>query len=394
MQLLRINIDDDPIPSVSQKRMATTSTSMGAASELLPESGMSAGSEWKKAPSSDAMPLDSSDPEANIRAEAEAHARSVHVLPSGETKTRSLRCIGWRNTGDCNPDGPREPHKDLTCYDFVPNNASGYCEVEDTKSGERFRVMRHSCNVLRNRVPFRCINAPAFARFRVQAHQALPTPDFRLPNVAVSTQPPRDGIVMVVYPKLAPSAYATIRALRDILHCSLPIEIWLRPDEMELAPEALAPLQHLAQNTSVGDISFHPITDPEAKRFVAKIYAIYHSSFDRVLFLDADNVPVRDPRFLFDSREFERTGAVFWPDFWHPSSTMFGLHNKSLLWELLDMPFVDMFEQESGQLVVDRRRHAAPLELVMFYATHNPNFLVHYRLAWGTRTCSGSRGSS
>lgn len=160
MQLLRINIDDDPIPSVSQKRMATTSTSMGAASELLPESGMSAGSEWKKAPSSDAMPLDSSDPEANIRAEAEAHARSVHVLPSGETKTRSLRCIGWRNTGDCNPDGPREPHKDLTCYDFVPNNASGYCEVEDTKSGERFRVMRHSCNVLRNRVPFRCINAP------------------------------------------------------------------------------------------------------------------------------------------------------------------------------------------------------------------------------------------
>ncbi|KAE9012684.1 hypothetical protein PF005_g9923 [Phytophthora fragariae] len=403
IQLLRINIDDDPI---SQKKVATISTPTSAGnhhtSNNLNESEgkqadnstdrtsstMSELSDWKLASTSGEMPLDSSDVEAKMRAEAEEHAHSVHLLPSGDTRKRSLKCIGWRNTGDCSPDGPREPHKDLSCYDFVPNNASGYCEVEDTKSGERFRVMRHPCNVLRTRVPFRCINAPAFARFRVQAHTALEKSsahDFKLPNVAASAQYPRDGIVMVVYPKLVPSAFATIRALRDILHCSLPIEIWFRPDEMELAPEALEPLEHLAKNTTIGKISFHPITDPTAKRFVAKIYAIYHSVFDRVLFLDADNVPVRDPSFLFDSPEFVQNGAVFWPDFWHPTSTMFGLHSKSLLWELLDMPFVDMFEQESGQLVVDRRRHAAPLELVMFYATHNPNFLVHYRLAWGDK---------
>uniref|UniRef100_H3GDI9 Nucleotide-diphospho-sugar transferase n=1 Tax=Phytophthora ramorum TaxID=164328 RepID=H3GDI9_PHYRM len=151
------------------------------------------------------------------------------------------------------------------------------------------------------------------------------------------------------------------------------------------ALEALVPLKQLANDTSIGQISFHEIIDPVAKRFVAKIHAIYHSSFDRVLFLDADNVPVRDPSFLFDSPEFVKTGALFWPDFWHPTSTMFGLHNKSLLWELLDVNFVDMFEQESGQLVVDRRRHAAPLELVLFYATHEPNFFVHYKLAWGDK---------
>ncbi|KAG7388589.1 hypothetical protein PHYBOEH_007799 [Phytophthora boehmeriae] len=196
---------------------------------------------------------------------------------------------------------------------------------------------------------------------------------------------PRDGIVMVVYPKLIPSAFATIRALRDILGCTLPIEIWYRPDEMKDDPEALAPLQHLAQKYSTGDISFHKIASPVAKRFVTKIYAIYRSFFDRVLFLDADNVPVRDPRFLFESLEFNETGAIFWPDFWHPTSTMFGLHSKSLLWELLDIPFVDMFEQESGQLVIDRRRHAAPLALVVFYALHEPNFLVHYKLAWGDK---------
>ncbi|KAG7381636.1 hypothetical protein PHYPSEUDO_005794 [Phytophthora pseudosyringae] len=332
--------------------------------------------------------LQSIELEVHKQAEAELHTRSVKLLPTGETKERALKCIGWRNTGDDRPNGPREPHEDLTCSEFVPNNASGYCEVEDTQTGEHFRVMRRSAHILRNRVPFRCINAPAFARFRVQAHAAMTNPTsatFALPNVGDSELPPRDGIVMVVYPKLVPSAYATIRVLRDVLGCSLPIEVWFRPDEMKDAPEALVPLRLLAQNSSAGQISFHPISDPVAKRFVAKIYAIYNSFFDRVLFLDADNVPVRDPSFLFDSPEFVQSGAVFWPDFWHPASTMFGLHRKSLLWELLDMPFVDMFEQESGQLVVDRRKHGAPLKLVLFYATHDPNFLVHYKLAWGDK---------
>ncbi|KAJ8552603.1 hypothetical protein ON010_g9940 [Phytophthora cinnamomi] len=364
IQLLRTNINDDPITSPSMKKGFVTSAAMGAGEQrtIQGEGEIKQGyksvenelsylgehQDWNTTSTSDEMPIHSNHNEAKI---AEAHAHSVQFLPSGDTTKRSLKCVGWRNTGDCNPDGPREPHKDLTCYDFVPKNASGYCEIEDTKSNERFRVMRHPCNVLRNRVPFRCINAPAFARFRVQAHDALQdasSSDFRLPNIAVSTRPPRDGIVMVVYPKLIPSAFATIRALRDILRCSLPIEIWFRPDEMKLAPEALTPLHRLAKNTSVGEISFHPITDPAAKRFVAKIYAIYHSFFDRVLFLDADNVPVRDPNFLFESPEFVQSGAIFWPDFWHPTSTMFGLHNKSMLWELLDMPFVDMFEQESG----------------------------------------------
>jgi hypothetical protein len=35
-----------------------------------------------------------------------------------------------------------------------------------------------------------------------------------------------------------------------------------------------------------------------------------------VLYLDSDNVPAQDPSFLFDATEYERTGALFWPDFW------------------------------------------------------------------------------
>ncbi|KAG1709211.1 hypothetical protein DVH05_019855 [Phytophthora capsici] len=188
---------------------------------------------------------------------------------------------------------------------------------------------------------------------------------------------------MVVYPKLLASAYATIRTLRDVLHCQLPIEIWFRRDEIKHDIKMMDPLRRLA--STYANITFQKITDPAAKRFVAKIHAIYHSQFDRLLFLDADNVPVRDPSYLFQSPEFVKTGTIFWPDFWHPDYTIFGIHENAMLWGLLDMPFVDMFEQESGQLMVDRRRHAAPLELVKFYALHRPDFFTSLRLVWGDK---------
>ncbi|KAG7375391.1 hypothetical protein PHYPSEUDO_001520 [Phytophthora pseudosyringae] len=183
---------------------------------------------------------------------------------------------------------------------------------------------------------------------------------------------------MVVYPKLLTSAYAGIRALRDVLKCHLPIEIWFHVDEIGEDYALLAPLQQLA--IFVGDVSFHPMYNPRAKGFLSKVFAIYNSHFDRVLFIDADNVPVRDPSFLFTTPEFEANGAVFWPDFWQPRRTLFNIHAQSMLWELLDLPFVDMFEQESGQLLVDRTRHAAPLELVYFYAFHQPNFFQKLEL--------------
>src|SRR6185369_13685961 len=46
-----------------------------------------------------------------------------------------------------------------------------------------------------------------------------------------------------------------------------------------------------------------------------KPYAIIHSSFKEVLLLDADNVPVLNPEFLFRTPEFLDTGAIFWPDY-------------------------------------------------------------------------------
>ncbi|KAG6613192.1 Calcium/calmodulin-dependent protein kinase type II subunit alpha [Phytophthora cinnamomi] len=153
--------------------------------------------------------------------------------------------------------------------------------------------MKRQCNSLpRHNVPFRCDDAQEFVNFRVQAHiksQAALAPSFKLPNVGEKEDPPRDGIVMVVYPKLLASAYAAVRVLREVLDCRLPVEIWFRPDEIHPDDVMLKPLRHLA--AMQGNVTFQEIHDPMATRFVAKIHAIYHSTFDRLLFLDADNVP-------------------------------------------------------------------------------------------------------
>ncbi|RLN52395.1 hypothetical protein BBJ29_001067 [Phytophthora kernoviae] len=226
----------------------------------------------------------------------------------------------------------------------MPYGKSGYCEIGDMNTHERFRVMKRACAPAKTGAVFRCSDTPGFANFRAEAQQAVErtvAPELTLPNSSNNN----NGIVMVVY------------------------------------PSALDPLRKLSSNNTAVEITFRETNHPRAVRFGAKIYVISNSFFEKVLFLDADNEPARDSTFLFDTPESVKTGAIFWPDYWFPQHTIVLMNEQSLVWELLDMPFVDMFEQESGQLLIDRRRHAAPLELVKFYAWHRPDYFNHQRLA-------------
>ena len=61
--------------------------------------------------------------------------------------------MGRRQTGECRPDGPREPEGDKPCDATVPKGHSGYCEC----AGE-VRVRQVGCV----HAPFAC--APSCAR--------------------------------------------------------------------------------------------------------------------------------------------------------------------------------------------------------------------------------------
>ncbi|KAF4028818.1 putative Mannosyltransferase [Phytophthora infestans] len=341
---------------------------------------------------------------AMVIARAQEEEMQAKMTPSDKNEKKKvdarLRCRGWKATGDCDPDDTRLPNLDLPCGKPVPVDQSGYCELEDKDTGEVLQVAKRTCNSVRQDAKFRCLDAAEFVKFPTRANEVAKKasiPGFSLPHVVPLVEGVnnnmsggQDGIVIVVYPRLLASAYATVRALREVLGCRLPIELWYRPDEMKSIRKSLTPLENLA--AIVGGITFHKINGVRAFSYGAKVFAIYHSFLERILFLDADNVPIRDPSFLFESPEFIETGAVFWPDFWHPGNTIFNIHRQSLVWQFLGIPFADMFEQESGQLLIDRRRHTVPMEVLSFYAFHRPNLFDNFKQAHGDKVSFASRG--
>eukprot|EP00039_Didymoeca_costata_P015672 m.270942 g.270942 ORF g.270942 m.270942 type:complete len:752 (+) comp16265_c1_seq72:1184-3439(+) len=47
---------------------------------------------------------------------------------------------------------------------------------------------------------------------------------------------------------------------------------------------------------------------------VTKIIAVMKAPLDQIIWLDCDAFPVRDPEYLFEDAEFQKTGAMFWGD--------------------------------------------------------------------------------
>jgi len=80
-----------------------------------------------------------------------------HRLSCGGAQWRhaageAVKCTGWRQTGACRADGPREPDFDLTCFEFVPAGVSGYCAC-----GGGIRAVAEGCG--QKRQPFTCQQA-------------------------------------------------------------------------------------------------------------------------------------------------------------------------------------------------------------------------------------------
>ena len=306
-----------------------------------------------------------------------------------------VQCVAWRQTGDCSPDGPREPQNDKACNEHIPDGAAGYCEVIDRRSnprGELSRVMQMHCDSYPyseiSRTLISCGTAWEFADFSERSLRFRPNPSLQLqPELLDMPFTSKHGIVFCVADSMMVSAYAAINVMRSE-GCMLPIELWYFPDEITRATNRI-----VTSLVKQHHVSMRPIKVSRAeicheqgngKCFNVKVYAIYHTSFESVLLLDTDNFVLRDPSYLFDAPEFRDTGAIFWPDFWSPHNTIFNVWNSSMVWELTGVPFVDMHEQESGQLLINRRRHARALDVLMFYATPD-NILYRYGPVYGDK---------
>lgn len=328
-------------------------------------------------------------------------ATETHAdVPAPDNEMRDLaafECVGWKARRDCSPDGGPDPVNDRDCNATVHDSESGYCAIRHTLTGHVHRVMKMHCNSLRFGVAFRCSEFATLltygrkattyvhdATFSMEAcrHQLIKDhvarqaskPPSRRATLPVSFE---RGIGVVVYATVLQSVYASVRSLRT-LGCTLPIELWYKRSETDPSHPLLQAL------TTYYGAYLREIHDPRASTYYTKTYAVFYSAFDHVLLLDADNFAVRDPTYLFDTPQFRNHGAIFWPDFWRFQKTIFNIQPTSFVWQVFDLAPVDMFEQESGQLLIDRRRHYSALNVVMYYAFH-PHVFERLRLAWGDK---------
>lgn len=164
------------------------------------------------------------------------------------------------------------------------------------------------------------------------------------------------------------NAWVTIHLLRQF-GCQLPIQLWyLGEREMDarmirlVAELDVQCVDALAQRK---DFPCRLLGGWELKCF-----AVLHSSYEQVLLLDADNMPVANPEYLFDEPAYRQSGAVFWPD-----RCRFEVAQQ--IWDLLGIKRPDHPEFESGQILVHKKNCWKALCLSM-WLNENSDFFYHY----------------
>ncbi|KAL1892007.1 mannosyltransferase [Sporothrix stenoceras] len=195
----------------------------------------------------------------------------------------------------------------------------------------------------------------------------------------VQSDSPRRGIVTVGGGKYYVILAVSLRFLRRS-GTTLPIEVFVTESEYEqkVCEDVLPKLNAVCR-------VYPKMVDSKGKEkkvegFQLKAFAMLFSSFDEVLYMDADNTAMQDVAPLFDSAPFRATGLVTWPDFWQTtvSPLYYDIASKNLELKTTPPPIMGRPSTESGQILVDKTRHWKTLLLAAYYNYYGPPF--YYRL--------------
>ena len=160
------------------------------------------------------------------------------------------------------------------------------------------------------------------------------------------------GVVILAGGKFSGFATTGMGMLREI-GSALPVEVWMRDKSEETAGWC----EEIEQDGMVcRRVSDYMDVSRLEHGYQLKISSIFFSSFEQVLFLDADNVPVRLPDPIFDSKTFTETGVILWPDYWNHTGSPLLPYEIGLTEDESEILRQDQ-TTESGQLVWDKKRH-------------------------------------
>lgn len=143
------------------------------------------------------------------------------------------------------------------------------------------------------------------------------------------------GIVVAASDALLPVFLVSLKMLRRT-GSILPVEVFMETKkqyEKEICEIVLPPMN--ATCMILSEILEAVPEKVEMSRYQLKSLALALSSFEDVLLLDADNIPIEQPEHLLNSEPFSSTGFVSWPDYvriteTHPTTTFFPKLTASL----------------------------------------------------------------
>ena len=196
------------------------------------------------------------------------------------------------------------------------------------------------------------------------------------------------------------AAYVALYLLRR-LGCTLPVELWhLGPEECD--PEMASIVGRLG-NVAVRDA--HEVASCLESRprllggWESKVFAVRHSRFEEVLFLDADQVPARDPTYLFDDARYRAKGAVLWPDL----PNRWGFDIEAQAFRTLGLPVPgrsrlpawhmpsDYRPVDSGQVLIDKARCWPEVCVASWMADHADYFYRGSSIGHGKNLMYGDK---
>ncbi|KAI5474519.1 alpha 1,2-mannosyltransferase, glycosyltransferase family 71 protein [Pseudohyphozyma bogoriensis] len=167
----------------------------------------------------------------------------------------------------------------------------------------------------------------------------------------------------------------SMKMLHNHLKSPLPAEVFSFPGEVP-SDEVRAELEKYGVTLRVVEDATRDTK--RTKNYHIKATAIIQSRFREVLYLDSDNIPGAglaaandvfvsgesenkteewgDPIGLWEAKAYQRLGVMFWPDYWRTSA-------DNPIWAIIGVQCRDEWEQEAGQILIDKSKHLDALLL-------------------------------
>lgn len=180
-------------------------------------------------------------------------------------------------------------------------------------------------------------------------------------------KPGTRGLVSTAGGSYLPVFLSSLRMLRHV-GSTLPVEVYMK-DESEYEKDicdAILP-QLNAKCLVLADV----VGKDAIAHYQLKAFAVLFSSFEEVIWMDADCFALYKPEEIFDADPFKSTGLIIWPDFWASSASpaYFALSQQP------EPPMSARQSSETGVLMVSKKNHFLTLLLAAYYNFYGPS---HY----------------